>query len=116
MDIGMEEMHTIAVKTLPSGKEESIMTLAERLREEGKLAGLEEGKLVGLEEGKLAGLEEGERKGRRTFLERQLRKRFTTDVDDPHIQEKLQAATTEQLDTWAERIIDAESIEQVFAD
>ena len=72
------------------------MTLAERLHKEGKL--------------------EGEIHGRNAVLRRQLAKRFGQDILDIRKQERLRSATAEQLDLWAERILDAKTIEDVFRD
>ncbi|XPE50813.1 hypothetical protein ACNKHL_13935 [Shigella flexneri] len=40
-------------------QKERLMTIAERLRQEGHQIGWQEGKLVGLQQGKLEGLQEG---------------------------------------------------------
>lgn len=74
------------------------MTLAERLRKEGRM------------EGKL----EGEVLGRHAVLRRQLGKRFGKDILDIRMQERLYCATAEQLDLWAERSLDAHTREDVF--
>jgi len=58
---------------------------------------------------------EGALLGRNAILDRQLRKRFGSYLD-PRIQEKLRNATPEQLDLWAERILDAATIEDVIKD
>ena len=95
-------MHNIAALQLDASKEESIMTLAERLRKEGRIEGKIEGKI------------EGEVLGRHAVLKRQLGKRFGKDILDIRIQERLRKATAEQLDLWAERILDAHTLEDVF--
>jgi len=100
MDIDRDVMHNIAQEKLESSQEETIMTLAERLHREGKL------------EGRL----EGEIHGRNAVLRRQLAKRFGQDILDIRNQERLRSATAEQLDLWAERILDAKTIEDVFRD
>ncbi|MDR3175995.1 MAG: DUF4351 domain-containing protein [Desulfovibrio sp.] len=68
----------------------------------------------------LAGLQEGEAKGRMegrsAILLRLLVKRFGPDVLDGNIQERLRTAGPEQLDFWAERILDAENIDELFAE
>jgi predicted transposase YdaD len=78
------------------------MTLAERLRKEGRI------------EGKIEGKMEGEVLGRHAVLKRQLGKRFGKDILDIRIQVRLRKATAEQLDLWAERILDAHTLEDVF--
>jgi len=72
------------------------MTLAERLLHRGKQEGRQEGRLL--------------------LLQRQLTKRFGQDVLDIRVQERLRTATPEQLDLWAERILDARAFEEVFSD
>lgn len=95
-------MHNIASLKLDVSKEETIMTLAERLRKEGKMEGRMEGKM------------EGEVLGRHAVLKRQLGKRFGKDILDIRTQERLRNASAEQLDLWAERILDARTLEDVF--
>jgi predicted transposase YdaD len=103
-------MHNIASLQLDVNKEETIMTLAERLRKEGRMEGRMEGKIEGRTEGK----REGEVLGRHAVLKRQLDKRFGKDILDIRMQERLRCATAEQLDLWAERILDARTLEDVF--
>ncbi len=106
MDIDRNVMHNIASLKLDVSKEETIMTLAERLRKEGRMEGKKEGRM----EGKM----EGEVLGRHAVLKRQLGKRFGKDILDIRTQERLRNASAEQLDLWAERILDARTLEDVF--
>lgn len=106
MDIERNVMQNIASLQLDVNKEETIMTLAERLRKEGRM----EGKM----EGRMEGKREGEVLGRHAVLKRQLDKRFGKDILDIRMQERLRCATAEQLDLWAERILDARTLEDVF--
>ena len=50
--------------------------------------------------------------GEGRMLLRQLMRRFG--LVSPEIQKRLQSATTEQLEHWAENFVDAEKIEEVF--
>ena len=84
------------------------MTLAERLRSEGRQEGRQEGREEGMMEGEVL--------GRYSVLQRQIAKRFGVDFLDIRTQERLRTAKAEQLDLWAERILDARSIEDVFRD
>ena len=59
------------------------------------------------------GEKEGEKLGRRALLDRQLRMKFGNDFS-AFFQNRLQEAGPEQLDTWAVRILEANSIEEVF--
>jgi predicted transposase YdaD len=85
--------------------------LAERVTE-----WTEKWKQEGLREGRAEGRIEGEAKGRSAILNRLLAKRFGQDILDIRVQERLRTATPEQLDLWAERILDAASIDDVFAE
>ena len=80
----------------------------QRARDEGVRQGRVEGVRQGRVEGEQRGLVEGER----TVLERQLRRRFgllPTQVD-----ERLRGASTAELETWAENVLDAETLDEVF--
>ena len=85
---------------------------------EGKLEGEREGKLKGKLEGKLEGMLEGERegklKGEAMVLERLLAKRFGPLADETR--GRLRSASAEQLELWAERILDAPTLAAVLED
>ena len=74
------------------------MTVAERLEKRGEARGRVEGRT----------------EGRNAILSRLLTKRFGQDIFDINLQERLRNATPEQLDRWAERILDAKTLEEVF--
>lgn len=104
MDINQGVVHDLVKQHLSANKEDSIMTLAEQWVQKG------------LEKGRVEGRTEGRREGRSAILHRQLAKRFGQDIFDVRIQDHLRAATPEQLDLWAERILDATTIDEVFAE
>jgi len=62
---------------------------------------------------KMEGRMEGTLEGRAAVLERLLRKRFGAIA--PMYLERIRSASIEQLDLWAERILDAKSIQEVFS-
>lgn len=84
--------------------ETDIMTVAERLKKEGIL----EGKREGILEGKREGILEGEA----SLLLRQLISRFGT-VEQCY-RKQLEYADSDTLLTWSERILTADTIEEVF--
>jgi hypothetical protein len=87
--------------------------LAESVNEwtqDWKRQGMQEGIQKGLLQGRLEGRLEGES----TLLERQLAKRFGPLSEDTRA--RLRSARTQQLETWAERVLDAPSLAQVFGD
>ena len=104
MDIEAEVVQDIAHRTLSTSKRDTVMTLAERLHQKG------------LMEGKLEGRLEGSLEGRQSVLQRLLAKRFGDSILDIRLQERLRSATQEELDTWAERILDAATIDDIFTD
>jgi len=84
--------------------EDVVMTVADRLRAEGR----EEGR----EEGRQEGREEGRKEGKRLLL-RLLTLRFR-ELPEPVVA-WVQGATPEELELWAERILTAASLDEVFA-
>ena len=86
--------------------------LAERVQEwtqQWKADGLKEGLEKGLEKG----LKKGRKEGEITLLLRLLENRFGP--LDEHIRPRLEAADTEQLLRWGERVLSADSLDEVFS-
>lgn len=102
VDIEPDVLQDLVTQSLSAGKEEMLMTVAERLEKRGEARGLLEGEA------------RGEARGRNAILSRQLSKRFGLNTLDIRMQERLRNATPEQLDRWAERILDAKTLEEVF--
>lgn len=71
-----------------------------------------EGEKLGRREGKREGRREGKREGKRSLLERQLTHRFGP--LSRAVRERLVAASSEQLDAWALRVLDVASLDAVF--
>ncbi len=76
--------------------------------DEGRRAGLDVGRRAGLDEGRRAGLDEGQR----AVLLRQLRTRFG-EVPEAR-REQILAASGERLAVWAERILAARTLDELF--
>jgi hypothetical protein len=74
---------------------------------------IERGVMQGKLEGKLEGELEGLSKGKAELILRLLTRRFGTPPD--WVAPRLQAATPDQLDTWAERTLDATTLAEVFS-
>ena len=83
---------------------EAVMTTAQRLFEEGRQKGRLEGRQEGLEEGNLA--------GQRRLLLKQLRLRFGS-IPRPAMA-RINKASSEQLERWAERLLTAPSLQKVL--
>ena len=84
--------------------------LAQYIRDKG----FQEGELKGWKDGELEGELKGELKGGRIFLERLLTRRFGSLPDWGR--DQLVGATLDQLDRWAERALEADSIQAVLAE
>ncbi|MEW6744749.1 MAG: DUF4351 domain-containing protein [Planctomycetota bacterium] len=95
---------------------EVIMSAADKLRAEGRQAGLAEGRQAGLAERRQAGLAEGRRagllEGRRALLRRQLERRFGRLPEE--VVHRLDNASSPEMDLWADRVLDAPTLENMF--
>ena len=56
--------------------------------------------------------DEGRQEGTRTVLERQLQRRFG--LLSPRVAERLRRASADDLATWVDRVLDANSLDEVF--
>ena len=84
--------------------------LAQYIRDKG----FQDGELKGFQEGELKGWKDGELKGGRVFLERLLTRRFGSLPDWGR--DQLVGATLDQLNRWADRTLEADSIQAVLAE
>ncbi len=66
--------------------------------------------------GRVEGRVEGEFTAGTRIVQRLITKRFGKSITDLDVQERLRKATPEQLDLWAERILDAKNVDEVFKD
>jgi len=78
-----------------------------------RLEGRREGRLEGRQDGLVEGLLEGRREGEAAVLRRLLEKRFG-DLPNP-IRERLRNARFDELERWAERLLDVSSLDELFA-
>ncbi|MGE0327619.1 MAG: hypothetical protein AB7S68_35235 [Polyangiaceae bacterium] len=99
-----------ALASAPSETRDALMTLAEQWMAEGEARGRAEGEARGRAEGEARGRAEGERR----VLERQLRRKFGDAAVDDSVLTHLATAEEAQLVEWAERVLDAESLDAVF--
>ncbi len=88
--------------------------------EEGKQIGIQEGKRIGIQEGKQIGIREGRQEGRQEgrlegeveFFLRLLERKFGP--ADEITQTRIKSADSQTLLRWGERILVAQTIEEVF--
>ena len=84
----------------------------QRARDEGRAEGIERGLEQGLERGIEQGIERGRAESERAVLARQLRRRFGG--LPPEAAERLRRAPETELRTWADNVLDAETLADVF--
>ena len=81
-------------------------------RQEGLQQGIREGMQQGIREGMQQGMRQGKLEGEAAVLERQLTRRFgPLSVE---VRARISGATLEQLEHWADTILDAKSLDEVF--
>ncbi|NLY41508.1 MAG: Rpn family recombination-promoting nuclease/putative transposase [Desulfovibrionales bacterium] len=95
MDIDKDVVTKLTRLHLTANKEDTVMTIAEQWRKEGRM--------------------EGEASGQAKALSRLLSRKFGEHVFKLSAQDRLVRATPEQLDIWTDRILDAKTIEDVFS-
>ena len=91
----------------------TVAGVIQRARDEGMERGMEQGIERGMERGRVEGMERGRVEGERAVLERQLRRRFG--VLPSAAASRLDRASAADLETWAENVLDAETLDDVFA-
>ena len=94
--VTFEEIRSKIIETVGSQVEGTMATIAEQLRKEGEARGEARGR----------------QEGQRALLARLLRARFGEVPERPL--ERVNAATDEQLERWAERVLTAGSLEEVL--
>ena len=105
------------VAQLGPAAEEVYMTTAQRLIDQGKAEGLAEGKVEGIAEGKVEGLAEGKAvgiaEGATEIVLRLLRLRFGELPSS--IEHRVRSADDDERARFAERVLSATSLDDVFA-
>ncbi|WP_209449617.1 DUF4351 domain-containing protein [Ectopseudomonas mendocina] len=74
---------------------------------------LEQGKRQGIHQGLQQGIHQGMQQGELAVLSRQLSRRFGP--LSPDVEQRLQQASTDELERWADNILDAWTLEDVFS-
>lgn len=106
------------IESIEGERKVKYVTSVERLAiERGLQKGMEQGLEIGIEKGIEQGIEKGIEKGRAqgsaSVLLRLLNRRFGP--LSPDIIRRLSQSTPEQLEIWAERVLEARTIDEVFA-
>src|SRR5699024_5694831 len=92
--------------------EEDIIEFKQRYPEEGNVMGGYYKRLA--EESAKQSLQQGLEQGERLLLLKLLKRRFTKQAAQAY-ENKLLQASSKDIERWAENILDAETIEEVFA-
>ncbi len=74
---------------------------------------LEQGKQQGLHQGMQQGIQQGMQQGELTVLSWLLVRRFGSLA--PEIEQRLRQAGIEELERWAENVLDAKTLDDVFS-
>ena len=98
-----------AAEALPEPEKETFMTAAQ----EWMLEGLEKGREEGLKQGLEKGRQEGARAALASMLLMQIRLRFRDVPSD--VTARIEAATKPELERWIQRILTAETVDDLFA-
>ena len=85
-----------------------VIPVIERHKAEGRAEGLAEGMEQGMEQG----IEQGRVDGERAVLERLLQRRFGP--LSPEVAARMGEASAADLETWAEKVLDADTPDDVF--
>ena len=91
---------------------ERVKQWTEQWKAEGLQAGMQQGLEQGLEQGRNQGRREGRQEGEAAMLLRQLTRKFG--AIDESIRARVLGADAEQLLVWGERVLSADTIEEVF--
>ena len=99
---------------LPKVLEQKLWQDIDQIEGETKMRYVTSIERLAIERGVQQGIEKGIEKGEAKVLGRQLTKRFG--ALSAETTQRLQNATSEQLEMWAERILDASTLAGVFGD
>jgi len=105
-----QSKHTLALPKVRDLKELK-MTLAERFDQWAQQYE-QRGKLVGWQEGLQKGQQQGRQEGEALLLQRLLTRRFGALSAD--CVARIRAASSEQLERWSDRVLDARTLAEVF--
>jgi hypothetical protein len=96
--VGPEALLALLEPEIRPEAKEGIVTYAQQLREQGRQQGIEQGRQQAFRE----------------VLRRVLRQRFG-DLD-PRFEERIEAATIEELEGWSVRVVSVGTLAELFAD
>jgi len=98
--------------TLPADEEARFVAVEARLERNTKMGYVSSAERVGQRKGRQEGLQEGRQEGQQAILQRVLSRRFG--VLPPWAEARLAQAGSAELLDWADRVLDATSLEEVL--
>ncbi len=101
------------VLRLPPELEQRFDENLERFEAETKMRYVTRWERKGIEKGLQQGLERGMLQGEASLLKRLLKRRFQQ--LPPWVEQRLEVASREELERWADRVTEVEALEEVFA-
>jgi hypothetical protein len=104
----VDDLRALVANRVGKDVEEEVVTLADRLREEGRITGERAGRV----EGRVEGRAEGEQRQQRKIVLKLLALRFGPPSEATVA--RVNAAGMEQLETWAERVLTATTLADVL--
>jgi hypothetical protein len=100
--VGPEGLQDLLERDLGPEAKDAIMTAGQRLIEQGRQQGIEQG------------IEQGRQRFQHSLL-RLLRQRFGGAVT-PQVEQRIAAASLDQIDAWHARVLSAATLAELFAD
>lgn len=97
-----------------AARQEALREGIQQGMQKGMQQGMQQGVQQGRQEGRQEGLLEGEVKGEAKLLLRQLSRRFGPLPNE--ITERIHTADPSTIERWADRVLDAKSLDDVFSD
>jgi hypothetical protein len=98
--VGRDELEKTLIPTVGPEIKNSMLTYGQKLEKQGLDRGIDLGRKEGID------------LGRKDVLMRQLTRRFGT--LSTAVTQRINAASTAELERWTERILDADSLDAVF--
>ena len=106
-----EDSSTMA-GVISRAREEGMQRGMQQGMQQGMQRGMQQGMEQGMQRGMEQGMDQGRVEGERALLERQLRRRFG--MLSPEFTERLSQASAADLETWADNVLDAPTLDDVF--
>ncbi len=108
-----DEVQEMKTSMMEWWKKEARKEGLEQGRKQGMQQGVKQGMQQGVKQGVKQGMQQGVKQGEASLLKRQLRRRF--DRLPKWIDQRLEKASRQELEGWADRVLDAERLEDIFS-